>query len=78
MEVQKLNDFLNELEKRKVFYKLSKIRSEAIMVEIAIPGQRWEVEFMEDGTIEIEKFMSEGGILYDEKELKSLFKEFSD
>ncbi|PIC66165.1 hypothetical protein CSV71_12905 [Sporosarcina sp. P21c] len=78
MEVQKLNDFLNELEKRKVFYKLSKIRSEAIMVEIAIPGQRWEVEFMEDGTIEIEKFMSEGGVLYNEKELKNLFKEFSD
>ena len=78
METQKLNDFLNELEERKIFYKLSKVRSEAIMVEIAVPGERWEVEFMDDGSIEIEKFISDGGVCYDEKELKNLFEEFSD
>lgn len=78
METQKLNVFLNELEERKIYYKLNKVRSEAIMVEIALPGQRWEVEFMDDGSIEIEKFISDGGVLYDEKELKNLFEEFSD
>ncbi|MFD1928412.1 hypothetical protein ACFSFY_10145 [Sporosarcina siberiensis] len=78
METQKLNVFLNELEERKIYYKLNKVRSEAIMVEIALPGQRWEVEFMDDGSIEIEKFISDGGVLYDEKELKNLFDEFSD
>ncbi|PIC57327.1 hypothetical protein CSV80_10100 [Sporosarcina sp. P12(2017)] len=76
METQKLNDFLNELEERKIFYNLSKVRSEAIMVEV--PGQRWEVEFMDDGSIEIEKFISDGGVLYDENELKHLFEDFSD
>lgn len=27
-------------------------------MEIAVPGQRWEVEFMEDGTVEIEKSLA--------------------
>jgi hypothetical protein len=47
------------------------------MVEIAVPGQRWEIEFMEDGTMEIERFIS-NGIIYDESELNVLFNEFSD
>jgi hypothetical protein len=47
------------------------------MVEIVVPGQRWEVEFMEDGTIVIEKFISDGNI-YDEEELNVLLDEYSD
>ncbi|MET3576743.1 hypothetical protein ACFFIY_05315 [Bhargavaea ullalensis] len=70
-------DFLNRLEDKKIFYRLSKVRREAVMVEIAVPGQRWEVEFMDDGTVEIEKFLSDGGF-YDEKEMDILLKEFAD
>lgn len=47
-------------------------------MEVAVPGQRWEVEFMNDNSIEIEKFISDDGDLYDEKELKMLFRDFSD
>jgi len=78
METRKLHDFLNKLEERKIYYKLNKVRSESIMVEIAVPGQRWEVEFMDDGSIEIEKIMSDGDALYDEKELEYLFENFSE
>lgn len=78
METRKLHDFLNKLEERKIYYKLNKVRSESIMVEIAVPGQRWEVEFMDDGSIEIKKFMSDGDALYDEKELEYLFENFSE
>ena len=77
MGIKELIDFLNKLEDNKIFYKLNKVRHDAIMVEIAVPGQRWEVEFMADGSIEIEKFISDGEI-YDEKELEVLFKDFSD
>ncbi|MED1802718.1 hypothetical protein [Brevibacillus porteri] len=75
--LHELNDLLNKLEERHIFYRLSKIRSESIMIEVAVPGQRWEIEMMEDGTIEIEKFISDGDI-YDEKELDVLFRDFSD
>ncbi|MFO1443898.1 hypothetical protein KDN24_11920 [Bacillus sp. Bva_UNVM-123] len=77
MGLKKLIHFLNKLEESNIFYKLNKVRNEAIMVEIAVPGQRWEVEFMEDGTVEIEKFISDGD-LYDVKEIETLFKDFSD
>lgn len=69
-----LINFLNELEKRKIYYKINKVR-EAIMVEIAVPGQRREVEFFGDNHIEVEKFMSTGEI-FDERELNSLLRDF--
>jgi hypothetical protein len=72
-----LNNFLNKLTDSNIFYRLNKVRCEAIMVEITVPGQRWEIEFMEDGTIEIEKFISDGA-MYDVAELEVLLKEFSD
>ena len=77
MNVKDLNSFLNKLDEIKIYYEINKIRNESIMVCIAIPGQRWEVEFMEDGTIEIEKFISDGTI-YDKNELDILFRDYAD
>ncbi|WP_056468414.1 hypothetical protein [Bacillus sp. FJAT-25509] len=72
-----LNTFLNKLEESNIAYSLKKIRDEAIMVAIRVPGERWEVEFMDDGTVEIEKFISDRDY-YDHKELETLFRDFSD
>ncbi|CAH2714854.1 hypothetical protein BACCIP111895_02030 [Neobacillus rhizosphaerae] len=77
MGIKELINFLNRLEESNIFYKLDKVRNEAIMVEITVPGQRWEVEFLEDGTVEIEKFISDRDF-YDANELDTLFKDFSD
>ena len=74
--MDKLIDFLNELEKRSIYYKLAKYCDEYIMVEISVPGERWEVEFSSDN-IRIEKFKSTGSI-FDAQELTSLFENFSD
>lgn len=78
METKDLLRFLNRLEEHKIYYKLGKVRNDAIMVEVVVPGERWEVEFMEDGTVGVEKFLSDGGVRYDEKELAILFREFGD
>ena len=69
--MEKLLKFLNDLEDKHIYYKLNKVR-DSIMVEVAIPGERWEIEFFEDGSVEVEKFISQGEIL-DETELKKLF-----
>ena len=74
--MKKLIDFLNKLEENKIYYKLNKVR-DAIMVEVAVPGQRWEIEFFKDGQIEIEKFLSNGEI-YSESEIESLFSKFGE
>ena len=74
--MKRIIDFLNELEKRSIYYRINKIR-DSIMIEIAVPGQRWEVEFFNDEHIEIEKFVSSGEI-YDENELEVLLLNYSD
>jgi hypothetical protein len=74
--LKNLIEFLNKLEERKIYYRLNKIR-DSILVEVTVPGQKWEVEFMADGTIEIEKFISDGKI-ENESELEVLFRDFSD
>lgn len=74
--LQKLLDFLSELDNRSIYYKLNCVR-DAIMVEVAVPGQRWEVEFFADGEIEIEVFES-GGEIKNKEALKELFEKFSD
>ncbi|MGG3800912.1 hypothetical protein [Metabacillus fastidiosus] len=76
MGLKELINFLNKLENNNIFYKLDKVRNEAIMVEVAVPGQRWEIEFMENGTVEIEKFISDGNY-YGTDEIEFLLKNFS-
>ena len=77
MELKEFIAILNKLEEKSVFYKLNKVRNEAIMVEVAVPGQRWEIEFLEDSTVDIEKFISDKD-MYDVNELETLFKKFGD
>lgn len=72
----KLTTFLDELSEKKIFFKLDKIR-DSILVEISVPGEKWEVEFMLNGDIEIEKYISTG-VIGDEKELDDFWERFSD
>lgn len=74
--MERLLDFLNKLEQAHIYYKLSKYRPEYIMVEIAVPGERWEVEFSVND-IYIEKFITDNGN-YRESELEVLLRDFSD
>ncbi|MBI3468134.1 MAG: hypothetical protein HY000_34440 [Planctomycetes bacterium] len=67
-----LLDFLERLEKHRISYRLEHNRPESIMVVVAVPGERWEVEFMQDGEVEVERFASDGKIGGEEL-LASLF-----
>lgn len=76
--LQKLLDFLSALDERKIFHKLTRVRPEAIMVEIAVPGERWEVEFFADGHAEVEVFGLSSRMMEGEEALKRLFEEYGD
>jgi hypothetical protein len=67
----RLLDFLRKLRQQKIAFDLRNSRDDAIMVEINVPGERWEVEFLEDGEIEVEVFRS-GGEIRDEGILEKL------
>ena len=72
-----LLSFLNELRRGKIYYRLSQHRDDAIMVEVAVPGERWEVEFLDDGSVEAEVFRSDGTI-HDASVLDQVLKKHSD
>lgn len=84
--IRQLLTFLDELEKRQIFYRLDWIREDSVMVEISVPGERWEVEFMSDDWpegIQIEKFISAGRVsgcrdVKRCKEIERLLDEYSD
>ena len=77
-----LIEFLEKLEERKIYYKLNKVRENTIMIEVVVPGERWEIELNSYGTkkdcaIEVERFISNGEI-HDESLFKELLEKFSD
>ncbi len=54
-------DFLTKLDAAKIWHRLEHVR-DSLMVYLAIPGERWEVEFFDDGHVEVERFQSDGKI----------------
>jgi hypothetical protein len=67
----RLLDFLRKLRQSKLAFDIRHSRDDAIMVEVNVPGERWEIEFLEDGEIEVEVFRS-GGEIHDESILEKL------
>ena len=73
----KLFEFIDRLRAKKIAFSLTSVREGTIMVQIAVPGERWEVEFFANGDVEVEKFCSSGEIT-GETAIKELFERFAD
>lgn len=72
----KLLLFLKELKRSGIHYSLAHHRDETITIITAVPGERWEIDFRTDGSIEVERFLSSGEI-GDEETLDELFDRFA-
>jgi hypothetical protein len=71
---------LRRLQEAKIASKLRHSRDDAVMMEVLVPGERWEIEYVDYGDevhVEIERFRSDGHI-DDESALEELFAKFSD
>jgi hypothetical protein len=64
--------FTQRLDAVNIHYRLSRPREEAIIVEIAVLGERWEVEFFADSQMEVEVFGGSTGVAGEER-LQDLF-----
>jgi len=69
--------FIQRLDAAHLSHRLPLVRPESVCVEVVVPGQRWEVEFMPNGSVEVERFISNGDIA-DESALEVLFADFAD
>ncbi len=69
----RLIDLLNRLDGAHIYYKLDHTRPDSVMVDVAVPGWRWEVEFMADGSLDIERYRSVEGVENDPALIEVLF-----
>lgn len=70
--------FLAELRLARIHFSLAQVRDEGIMVQVVVPGERWEIEFMDDGDVQVERFLSKGQIEHGDGALRELLSRFSD
>jgi hypothetical protein len=57
-----IHGFIRELDASGTHYALTCAREGAVMVQVALPGERWEVEFFDGREPEVEVFRSDGKI----------------
>ena len=74
----RLLSFLTRLTEAKIHFRLAHNRDDGITVEVTVPGERWEVDFLDDGTVDVERFLSTGEVEDAAGGLEELFREFSD
>jgi hypothetical protein len=74
---EKLLTLLDRLARAEIPYHLEHSRDDAIMVIASAPGQYWEIEFVADGSVAVERFRSDGRV-DDESVLEELFELCSD
>jgi hypothetical protein len=76
-QFDKLIAFLERLDDARIPYTMEHSREDAIMILAFAPGEYWEIEFLQDGEIDIERYRSDGKI-HDESVLQELFDLCSD
>lgn len=72
-----LSAFLIRLDDAHIHYALTTVRDGAVMVQITVPGERWEIEFFADTPPDIEVFRAIGVVAGNEM-LERLFAEYRD
>jgi hypothetical protein len=70
---ERLLNFLNRLDEAHTFYALGHTRADSVMVTAVVPGWHWEVEFVADRSVEVERYESAAGVQSDPQLLEALF-----
>jgi hypothetical protein len=76
-QFERLLALLERLKQAGIYHEVASYREGALSIVVRVPGQYWEIDFLDDGTIDVERFVSNGHI-DDESALDELFAKFSD
>ena len=68
---------LDALEAANITHTLTRYRPDAVSIQAAVPGERWEIDVTEDGEVDFERFVSTGSIS-DRADLDTLIARHSD
>lgn len=67
MSTPTVYEFIRTLDATRTHYTVTSVREGAVMVQVTLPGERWEVEFFDDREPEVEVFRSDGSIFGPER-----------
>lgn len=59
---RRLMKIIHALEEARIHFTVTRYRRDAISVLATVPDERWEIDVLEDGTVEFERFVSKGGV----------------
>ena len=76
LQLKKLGRIEQLLTKAGIHFVRNDYREGAVSLFATVPGQRWEIDVMDDGEVEVECFKSDGALL-DEAAFKELVKTFA-
>lgn len=76
-KVRDVLEFVSRLRAAKIWCRLEANRYDGITVTAVVPGEIWEIDFLEDGAVDVEIFKSDG-MLYGRDKIEELFERFSD
>jgi hypothetical protein len=70
-------NIIREFREANIAFTLNVTRDDAITILAVVPGQRWEIDVFEDGTVDVEVFQSNGE-LHDVDRLQEMIMKFKD
>src|SRR4051812_11597834 len=56
-------EIVKSLDAASIHYEVTMYRCDSISILAHLPGERWEIDVMEDGDVDFERFVSDGTIL---------------
>jgi hypothetical protein len=73
----RLMEITRDLEAAGIHYTVAKYRYDGVSLCATVPGERWEIDVLEDGTVDFERFVTSGGVTGAD-ELRQFITRFSD
>lgn len=77
LESKNIFELIEQLRAAGLQHRIRDDRCGAVSLDVTVPGERWEIDVLSDGTVEVEIFRSTGEI-HDEIVLHDLFSRFAE
>ncbi len=58
-----LQSIFRLLDTATIHYTVAHYRADAVSIQATVPGERWEIDVLDDGTVDFERFVGDGAIL---------------
>jgi len=72
-----LQSIFLRLDAASIHYTVARYRDDAVSIRATVPGERWEIDVIDDGTVDFERFVGDGTI-FEFDDLKKSIGRFAD